>query len=63
VWDGDQEKDGPFCGSCSESLIETDENGEYVIKEEYTGKINYQDGDFSEEEHRTIGIVLEWSEN
>ena len=61
VWDGDQEKDGPFCASCSDTLIEVDENGEFVVKEEYQGEITYQEGDFSEaepEEHKSIGIVL-----
>ena len=61
VWDGDQEKDGPFCGSCSETLIQLDENGEFVVKEEYRGKITFQEGDSSEEEpqeHLVIGIMV-----
>ena len=61
VWDGDQEKDGPFCASCSDTLIEVDENGEFAVKEEYRGRITFQDCDFSEaepEEHKSIGIVL-----
>ena len=66
AWDGDIEHDGPFCPSCSDSLIEIDEDGEYVVKEEYEGKITYQEGDFIEEEqeeHRTGGIFLEYCEN
>jgi hypothetical protein len=42
IWEGDQEQDGPFCPSCSEILIEVDEVGEYVVKEEYRGI--YRDG-------------------
>ena len=66
VWDGDQEKDGPFCASCSDTLIEVDENGEFAVKEEYRGRITFQDCDFSEaepEEHKSIGIVLGYSDN
>ena len=61
VWDGDQEKEGPFCNSCSDTLIELDENGEFAVKEKYRGKITYKVGDFSEaepEEHLVIGIVV-----
>jgi len=61
VWDGDQEKDGPFCASCSDMFIEVDEDGEFAVKEEYQGKIDYQEGDFSEaepEEHLVIGIAV-----
>ena len=61
VWDGDQEKDGPFCASCSDTLIEVDENGEFAVKEEYRGKITFQDCDFSEAEpqkHIMIGIMV-----
>ena len=38
-----------------------DENGEFGVKEEYRGKITYQEGDFSEkepQEHLVIGIVV-----
>jgi hypothetical protein len=61
VWEGDHTKEGPFCPSCSEFLFQIDEVGEYVVKEEYRGKITYQKGDFSEEEppeHISIGIIL-----
>ena len=66
ILDGDQEKEGPFCGSCSEILIQIAENGEFEVKEEYRGKITYQEGDFMSEDpqdHMSIGIVLEYSEN
>ncbi len=66
VWDGDREQEGPFCDSCFETLIQIDEDGEYVVKEEFTGRIKYQEGDFIEEEqeeHHTIGIVIGNKEN
>ena len=67
VWDGDIEQEGPFCGSCFESLIEIDEDGEYVVEEEYRGKIIYQDGDFFDEtegeKHPLVGLILEYCEN
>jgi hypothetical protein len=67
VWDGDQEREGPFCGSCSETLMELDENGEFELKHEYRGKITFQEGDFFAveeiQEHRSIGMVLQYSEN
>ena len=46
VWEGDHEQEGPFCASCSETLMQLDENGEFVVKEEYSGKITYGEGDF-----------------
>ncbi|MCG2779041.1 MAG: hypothetical protein L6406_25480 [Desulfobacterales bacterium] len=66
VWEGDHEQDGPFCSSCSEILIQIDKDGEYVVKEEYRGKITYQEGDFFEneqDEYLSAGIVLEYCEN
>jgi hypothetical protein len=66
AWDGDQQKDGPFCPSCSETLIEIDEVGEYVVKEKYQGKIVYQEGDFDEnepDENIPAGIILGFIEN
>jgi hypothetical protein len=66
AWEGDQEKDGPFCASCSETLIQIDEDGEFVVKEGYRGKIVYQEGDFSEnepDERPPTGIILEYCEN
>ena len=66
VWEGDYEQEGPFCSSCSETLIQLDENGEFELKPEYRGKINYQEGDFFDnelQENMSIGIVLEYCEN
>jgi len=66
AWDGDKEKDGPFCPSCSETLIETDEDGECVIKEEFKGKIAYLEGDFHEnqpDEHISEEIIFGFIEN
>ena len=67
VWDGDQEREGPFCGSCSETLMQLHENGEFELKPEYRGKISYQEGDFFDgevpHEHKSIGMVLQYSEN
>ena len=61
VWEGDHTKEGPFCPSCSETLFQIDEVGEYVVKEEYRGKITYQEGDFAEEDppdQVSTGIIL-----
>ena len=66
VWDGDQEKEGPFCASCFEALIEIDKDGEFAVKEEFAGKIKYQGGDFNEEEGEErplVGLVLKYCEN
>jgi hypothetical protein len=66
VWDGDREIDGPFCGSCFEGLIEIDGDGEFVVKEAFTGKIKYQGGDFYEEEVKeplVSGLILEFCQN
>ena len=66
VWDGDLEIEGPFCASCFEGLIEIDGDGEFVVKEDFTGKIKYQVGDFDEEEGEErplLGLVLEFCEN
>jgi hypothetical protein len=66
VWDGDREQDGPFCPSCCESLFEVDGNGGWLVKEEYQGKITFQECDFSEEPtegNLVAGIILEYCEN
>ncbi len=66
IWEGDQEKEGPYCGSCSEILIQVNKDGEYVVKEEYRGKITYQEGDFFDEEpqeHMSTGVILEYCDN
>ena len=48
--DGDKEKDGPFCPSCSDTLRETGEDGEFVVKEQYSGKIAHLECNFDEDE-------------
>ena len=61
VWEGDHEQEGPFCASCAETLMQLDENGEFELRQEYQGKIAYQEGDFSEaepQENLVIGIVV-----
>ena len=66
VWEGEHEQEGPFCASCSETLMQLDENGEFELRQEYRGKITYQNGDFIDEEpeeHFFGGIVLEYCEN
>ena len=66
VWEGDQEREGPFCGSCSEIFIQICENDKYVLKEEYIGKIIYQDSNFIEEEpheHGSTDVILEYCDN
>lgn len=57
---GDHEQEGPFCASCSEALMQLDENGEFELKQEYRGKITYNEGVFFGEEtqeHKSIGII------
>jgi len=42
------------------------ENGEFELKQKYCGKIAYKEGDFfgeEPEEHKSIGISLEYCEN
>ena len=59
-WEEDNEY-GPACTGCSETLIQVGQDGEFELKEEYQGKIIYQEGDYSEkepEEHLAIGIII-----
>jgi hypothetical protein len=56
VWEGDHTKEGPFCPSCSETLFQIDEVGEYVVKEKYRGKITYQQANSVEQDR--LGQVL-----
>lgn len=52
---------GHLSASCSETLMQLNENGEFELKPEYRGKIAYDGGNFFEEEtheHKSIGIVL-----
>jgi len=41
-FEGDEEH-GPICPSCSEKLISIASDGEYELKDEYRGKIVYND--------------------
>jgi hypothetical protein len=61
VWEGDHTREGPFCPSCSEALFQIDEVGEYVVKEEYRGKITYRKGDSVEQDplgQALMGVIL-----
>jgi len=41
-FDGEEEH-GPLCPSCSDILLYIAKDGEYTLKEEYRGKIAYND--------------------
>jgi hypothetical protein len=41
-YDGEDEH-GPLCPSCSDLLLSSDEDGEYELKEEFKGKIVFDD--------------------
>ena len=59
-WEGEKEY-GPACAGCCETLIQEDEYGEFELKEEYRGKITYQEDDYLEKEperHLAIGIAI-----
>ena len=59
-WEEDNEY-GPACNGCGETLIQVDEHGEFELKEEYRGKITYQEGDYLEKEPQgniLVGIVI-----
>ena len=56
------EKEHEFaCPGCAESLLQLGEDREMEVKEEYRGKIAYQDD--TPKEHLLLGVVLEYSEN
>jgi hypothetical protein len=66
AWEGNQEREGPFCGACSEIFIQIRKNDTYVLKEEYIGKIIYQDSDFLDEEPQdngSTGVIIEYCDN
>jgi hypothetical protein len=44
------------CSSCSEKLIYAGKDGEIEVKEEYRGKIIYQDEDIKE--HLAMGVMF-----
>jgi len=56
----EEEEYGPSCNGCSDTLIQVGQDGEFELKEEYRGKITYQEGDYLEKEperHLAIGIA------
>lgn len=55
-YDGDVHHEAA-CPSCSETIIQVADDGEYEVKPEYRGKIVYQDSE-SGEHHIVMGIAL-----
>ena len=41
-----EEEHGPACCSCAEMMMGMGDNGEMELKAEYSGKIQYMDGDY-----------------
>jgi len=61
-WDGEKEHE-VACPTCSETVIQAGEDGEYEVKPEYRGKIVYQDIEHKDQ-HYVMGIaVLTVSQN
>jgi hypothetical protein len=56
-YDGEDEH-GPSCPSCSDLLLSTAKDGEYELKNEYRGKIIYDDNLEHEEEDPLEQVVL-----
>ena len=58
-FDGDQEHE-VACPSCTETLLQTGEDGEIEVNEEFRGKLNYLDDgrEKSGEDHLRIGIAV-----
>jgi hypothetical protein len=57
-FDGEDEH-GPLCQDCSEFLLSKADDGEYEVKEEYRGKIVYDDQlDDDDEEDPMDQLVL-----
>ena len=53
----EEEREHEFaCPSCSEKLICEGEDGEMEVKEEYRGKIIYQDEEVKE--HLVMGVIF-----
>ncbi|MFZ0448393.1 MAG: hypothetical protein WAL98_04060 [Desulfatiglandaceae bacterium] len=66
VMEGEEEQEGPFCAPCAEVLFELNEDGEFVLKKEYRGKVIFLDGEFEymdEDDYDLAGIVLEYCDN
>ena len=59
-YEGEKEH-GPVCSSCAETMIDMDEDGEMELKAEYSGKVQYVDGDYSDKpikEELVIKILM-----
>lgn len=54
-YDGEKEHE-PACPGCTVSLLQTGEDGEMEVKEEYGGKIVHQDE--KPKEHLVVGVML-----
>lgn len=58
------EEHGPACADCSESLLQTGADGEMELKNQYRGKIAYQEEEDEEEcedslvEYLMMGMIL-----
>ncbi len=55
-YDGDVQHE-VCCPSCSETIIQVGEDGEYEVKQEYRGKIVYQDTE-NLDQHYVMGIAV-----
>lgn len=56
-FEGDEEH-GPLCPSCTDTLLNMAPDGEFELKEEYRGKIIYNDQVVTYEEEHMEEIVL-----
>mgnify|MGYP001193083556 CR=1 FL=1 len=59
-YDGEDEH-GPLCPSCSDMILSPAQDGEYEVKEEYRGKIVYDDqldNDDDQLEEVVLGFIL-----
>ncbi len=56
-YEGDEEH-GPLCPSCTETLLNMAPDGEFELKEEYRGKIVYNDQVVTYDEEPMDEIVL-----
>ena len=56
-YDGNDEH-GPLCSSCSDLFLSSDEEGDYELKEEFRGKLMYDDQLDHEDEEPVDQVVL-----
>jgi len=56
-FDGEDEH-GPLCPSCSDLFLFTAQDGEYELKEEYRGKIVYDDDMEKDDEENPLDQVV-----